>query len=78
MTINFSTSLSDVTYAQQLKDVMKVLEGEKLLPYVDGTGNPTIGWGFALNQHGVDAGITFIIGMKWGRSELPRISRTLQ
>ncbi len=49
MTINYSATLGSATYIQRLRAFIKAVEGEKFSPYVDITGNPTIGWGFALN-----------------------------
>src|SRR6266480_1395368 len=49
MSITFR-DLGPSTYDAQLKDFIKLLEGNKDLPYVDTTGNPTIGWGFAINS----------------------------
>jgi GH24 family phage-related lysozyme (muramidase) len=50
MPINFSATLNSFTYLQRLKAFIKVVEGEAFTPYVDITGNPTIGWGFAIND----------------------------
>jgi len=50
MTLIYSTPLDLAAYTQQLKDLIKAVEGETFAPYVDITGNPTIGWGFALND----------------------------
>jgi hypothetical protein len=50
MTMNYSTTLDSATYLQRLQEFMKAVEGETFTPYVDYTGNPTIGWGFALNN----------------------------
>ena len=49
MSITFR-DLGPSTYDAQLKNFIKLLEGNKDLPYVDTTGNPTIGWGFAINS----------------------------
>ncbi len=51
MTMIYSTAIDPAVYTQQLKDLIKAIEGETFVPYVDTTGNPTIGWGFALNDN---------------------------
>jgi GH24 family phage-related lysozyme (muramidase) len=61
MTINYTPAFDSATYLQRLKDFMKAVEGEEFAVYVDSTGNPTIGWGFALNSNGVTGGITDVI-----------------
>ena len=55
LTITAAGMLADETYDERLKAFMKLLEGQVLDVYVDFTGagqraNPSIGWGFALNQ----------------------------
>ncbi|MGA7180289.1 MAG: hypothetical protein WBX11_11965 [Thiobacillaceae bacterium] len=50
MTMNYSSTLDSTTYLQQLQAFIKAVEDEKFPVYVDSTGNPTIGWGFALND----------------------------
>lgn len=83
MTMQYSATLPD--YDRRLKDFMQSLEGEYFAPYVDYTGkdsngqlklgNPTIGWGFALNDPHVktktlDTLIKMVLGIDDGRSGL--------
>jgi GH24 family phage-related lysozyme (muramidase) len=41
--------LSAQEYGSRLKAFIKSVEGQSLPVYLDTGGNPTIGWGFALN-----------------------------
>lgn len=51
MTINYTnTGLDAASYDALLKQFLRAEEGEKLDPYVDTQGVPTIGWGFALSR----------------------------
>lgn len=67
MTMNYSPTLGATIYLQRLQDFIKTVEGEELPVYADASGgNPTIGWGFALNRYGVDVGIADILNRVLG------------